>query len=386
MLALALLAGCGTYGLEDRNESLFDSDTSVQDPPCEGMCIQSITPDSGPLSGGTSVQIEGEGFGLAPQVYFGSLELDVTLLGTSQVLVSSPEVPVAGPVDVRVVNGDDEAVAYQGFTYTSGGGDTDADTDSDTDSDTDVPVTGQTEGLVEYSYVVYGCPECFSQPSSLAFNVAAVFHNPVSASWLSDLPPQGSCETTSASTPPATSYKDMGSWAYVSAGSTSVALQRGSGGIYLSASLGTDDKLWNSSYDLQVPDPAWSVGDVMETTSGFDDVQPIAILNPSQSAFANLNRNNVSFTWAPSGQAESFIIWVTVYNASGSAALGELYCHTEDNGGATLPASLFASYPPGALMSIQLSRRQGSSQVNPRTGHTIEGASYIGLVGTATLR
>ena len=156
--------------------------------------------------------------------------------------------------------------------------------------------------------------------------------------------------------------------------------------MYLSSSLGTEDKLWNSAYDLQVPDVAWSVNDVMETTSGFDDIQPISILNPSQSAFTDINRNNVTFTWSPSGQSESFLIWLTIYNPAGSAVIGELYCHTEDNGGATLPASLFTGYPSGALMSIQLSRRQGSSQVNPKTGNTLEGASYIGLLGTATLR
>jgi hypothetical protein len=150
--------------------------------------------------------------------------------------------------------------------------------------------------------------------------------------------------------------------------------------------LGTEDKLWNSAYDLQVPDVAWSVNDVMETTYGFDDIQPISILNPSQSAFANLSRNSVTFTWSPSGQAESFLVWLTIYNAAGNSVLGEIYCHAQDNGGATLPASLFSAYPSGALMSIQLSRLQGSSQVNPSTGNTVEGASYIGLLGTATLR
>lgn len=350
------------------------------------MCITTIEPDSGPISGGTSVQILGEGFGLDPQVFFGNLELDPTVLGSGQLLVTSPEVPVAGPVDVKVVNGDEEAVAYQGFYYGQGGGDADTDADTDSDTDTDVTVTGLTEGLVEYSYLVYGCPECFSAPSSLEFNIAAAFHDPVNASWLNDLPPQGTCETTSASTPPASSYNDLGAWAYVTAGSTSVGLQRGSANVYLSSGLGVDDKLWNSAYDLQLPDVGWTVNDVMETTSGFDDVQPISILNPSQSAFADINRSNVTFTWSPSGQAESFLIWLTIYNPAGSAVLGELYCHTADNGGATLPASLFTAYPSGALMSVQLTRRQGSSQVNPTTGNSLEGASYIGLMGTATLR
>ena len=386
MSLLLLLAGCGTYGLEDGRESLPDSDSQVA-APCEGMCITAIEPAEGPLSGGTSVQILGEGFGLDPQVFFGNLELDPTVLGAGQLLVISPEVPIAGPVDVKVVNGAEEAVAYQGFYYgEGGGGDADTDADTDSDTDTDVSPTGLTEGLVEYSYLVYGCPECFSAPSSLEFSIAAAFHAPVSASWLDDLPPKGSCETTSASTPPASSYSDLGAWAYVSAGSTSVALQRGSTGVYLSSGLGTEDKLWNSAYDLQVPDAGWAVNDVMETTSGFDDVQPISILNPNQSAFANINRSNVTFTWSPSGQSESFLIWLTIYNPAGSAVLGELYCHTEDNGGATLPASLFTAYPSGALMSIQLSRRQSSSQVNPATGNTLEGASYIGLLGTATLR
>ncbi|MFT5585700.1 MAG: hypothetical protein ACI9VR_003293, partial [Cognaticolwellia sp.] len=34
---LLLLAGCGTYGLEDRRESLPESDSAAA-LPCEGMC------------------------------------------------------------------------------------------------------------------------------------------------------------------------------------------------------------------------------------------------------------------------------------------------------------------------------------------------------------
>ena len=383
MPLLLLLAGCGTYGLENGRDSLPESD-SVAVLPCNGMCITAIEPATGPLAGGTSVQILGEGFGLDPQVFFGNLELNSTVLGSGQLLVTSPAVPVAGPVDVKVVNGVEETVAYQGYYFGSGGGGGDTGGDSDTGSD--VTPTGLTEGLVEYSYLVYGCPECFGAPNSLEFSIAAAFHDPVNDSWLDDLPPQGSCETTSVATLPAYSYKDVGTWAYIIAGSTSVGLQHGSNGVYVSSALGVDDKLWNSAYDLQVPDAGWLVQDVMETTSGFDDIQPISILNPSPSAFANMSRNDVTFGWAPSGQAESFLIWLTIYNASGSSVLGEVYCHAQDNGGATLPAYLFTAYPSGALMSIQLSRVQGSKQVNPSTGNTVEGASYIGLFGTATLR
>lgn len=387
MPALLLLLACGEFGLEEGFETALDSSAAGD---CGAdICITGVEPAFGPTSGGTTVQILGQGFGVSPTVWFGGAELSATVLGDGQLLVTSPAVAVAAPVDVTVDNGTEQAVAYNAFTYTDGGGDADTDADTDSDTDTDVTPTGKLEGLVEYSYMVYGCPECFGVSSQLSYSIGAVFHDPVGGSWLNDLPTQGSCATTSASTPPTSVYKDMGDWAYVSAGSDSIPLQKslqGGSVIYLSQPLSESDKLWNSAYDLQVPSAGWEVSDVVETTFGFDTFQPLTILNPSNSAFTKLSRNGLTFTWSPAYEAESFIIWITVFNAQGNAVLGELYCHAEDNGGATIPSSLLTSYPSGALMSIQLMRRQGSQSVNPSTGNTIEGASYVGLVGTATLQ
>ena len=80
--------------------------------------IDSVVPDSGPNTGGTTVTITGSGFTGATDVTFGGVpgtDLVVDPSGTSLTVVTPPG-PV-GPVDVVVVLPGDDAVAPDGFTY-----------------------------------------------------------------------------------------------------------------------------------------------------------------------------------------------------------------------------------------------------------------------------
>jgi len=83
--------------------------------------IDSVVPDSGPNTGGTTVTITGSGFTGATDVTFGGVPgtgLVVDPSGTSLTVVTPPG-PV-GPVDVVVVLPGDDAVAPDGFTYSGG--------------------------------------------------------------------------------------------------------------------------------------------------------------------------------------------------------------------------------------------------------------------------
>ncbi|MDG4769108.1 IPT/TIG domain-containing protein [Solwaraspora sp. WMMD792] len=83
--------------------------------------IDSVVPDSGPNTGGTTVTITGSGFTGATDVTFGGVpgtDLVVDPSGTSLTVVTPPG-PV-GPVDVVVVLPGDDAVAPDGFTYSGG--------------------------------------------------------------------------------------------------------------------------------------------------------------------------------------------------------------------------------------------------------------------------
>jgi hypothetical protein len=385
---LALLAlGCGRYGLENVIEDTSETADSDTEPPSlcadEPVCVTDVSPDHGPLAGGTTVTLTGHGF-TGASVEFGRAALTTTVVSDETLTVVTPAAAVEAAIDITVTSDAGQWVAYDGYTYTDR-----VDTGQDTGKDTGIQPSGMIEGVVEYSYAAYGCPECFGLTSSLSFAVAAGFHSPVTGSWFSDLPPQGSCDSSSAFNPPAGAFVDVGDWVYLNAGSVSLPLRRtnGDSGVLYQGSFGESEKGWSSFYDLEIPGSGVVVQDVLHVTSGFSDVQPLAILNPQSTAFqATVRKQNASFTWAPTSIADEFIVHLQVFSPNGQSYLGEVICNSADNGGLTIPSGLLSSFPNNSLLAINMWRRQTNQTVNDATGHTIESASYIGLVGTATLK
>ncbi|MFD2615564.1 IPT/TIG domain-containing protein [Paenibacillus gansuensis] len=87
-------------------------------PKAEAPTISSISPDSGYLSGGTLVNINGTNFASGAKVYFGNNLAQFNYMVTGRIQVTSPAAVSKGPVDVRVVNPDgQEAIISQAFTY-----------------------------------------------------------------------------------------------------------------------------------------------------------------------------------------------------------------------------------------------------------------------------
>jgi uncharacterized protein YegL len=81
--------------------------------------ITSISPNSGPVAGGTNVYIDGANFVQGLKVYFGEAEAQVAAFyNSTRIWVKSPASGVDGPVDVRIVNPEGtEGVKTKGFTY-----------------------------------------------------------------------------------------------------------------------------------------------------------------------------------------------------------------------------------------------------------------------------
>ncbi|MCB9743223.1 MAG: IPT/TIG domain-containing protein [Alphaproteobacteria bacterium] len=397
---LTLLGGC-QYGLDSIDSVPLATDSEDEgDQRCAGqpVCITELSPDWGPTSGGTQVTVRGVGFGPGPSIFFGNAELDVTVTGTDELVITTPGVPVEGGVDVRVDGRDGSYTLTDGFTYSdSGPPDTGSGGDDSGggggDDSGEVQPTGQTGGLIEATYTVVGCPACFNMSDYLSSSVVAVFHTPVNASWYDWLGPQGGCVQNPTRGGLASQGYDLGQWAYLSSGSTSLSLRRESTQgltIYNTGPLGQYDIPRNAAMDFSVAGGgnlgAFELADVVETSEGFSDIQPVAILNDQNNAFgASVQSGNATFTWSPNSLAESFVVGVGVYNRGGSF-LGEVVCHTSDSGRFTVPAGYLQGYPSGSLLAIEMYRLQRAEVVNPADGSTVEGSFTIGVLGTGTLR
>ena len=84
--------------------------------------------------------------------------------------------------------------------------------------------------------------------------------------------------------------------------------------------------------------------------------------------------------------ADSYVVNIQVFNTSGSAVLGDVVCAGDDSGSLTVPSSMLSGFPPGSLLAIYFYRWNTNEQVDPVSGHTIQGLSAFGGLGTGTLR
>ncbi len=359
-------------------------DETGQDP----VRIQDIDPSWGPQEGGTAVEITGLGFEGLVTVRFGEQPVAVTKLDPTTLLVSSPAGPFGQAVDVTVVSDLGEAVAEEGFLYS----DTPPDTDTDTDTDW---ASGLTGGVAELSLLQIACPDCFGYTSALDIYASVAVHEPTSGSWLSWLPSEGTCALDPVQAPLASTTLDLGEWAYLSAGSTALALRRtqGDGGpTYTASGLTEADYITNSSYDLSVPDGgSWGpfdVDDAVLTPQGWDTIEPWQMLltSPQQAFTAQLSRAGATITWSPSGGSGTFVVLLGIYNPQGTALLASLLCRGPDNGAMNLPGGYLSAYPQGSLVAVYIYRYQISSRTIPANGATLESVAQLGVLGPATLR
>lgn len=386
-LAALMMSGCNSFGLQELDSAGDESGGGTGLDACAGqpLCIEALDPSWGPVAGGTTVEVRGRGFSEGAVVSFGSAALDTTVLDDDLALITTPKVNSEASVDVTITAGGETFTLFDGFTYASadpgdsGGGD-----------DSGVGPTGLVGGLVELSYFAVGCPSCFGVSDYLDFSVAAALHSPVNGSWHDGLPARGSCARDPAASSPSSSFFDVGSRLFLSAGSRTITLSE-SGGVYSASGLAQSDYVKNTAWDLSATDGGsfgpFEVNDVLETAEGFTDLQPIAIAEDGARAFtAKIRASNASFTWAPSGVTDSFILRLDVYSANGSAFIGAIVCHSADSGALTVPSSAFSGMPTGGLMAVWMYRYQTGEAVLPMNGATLESAASIGLLGTAVLQ
>jgi hypothetical protein len=80
------------------------------------LWVDRVTPDTGPVAGGNTVTIEGEGFTSARRVEFGGVSAAFTVVSDTEISATAPA-RSAGSVDVRVERGDVSATLVDGYTY-----------------------------------------------------------------------------------------------------------------------------------------------------------------------------------------------------------------------------------------------------------------------------
>src|SRR5690606_17553061 len=74
----------------------------------------------GSITGGDSVTINGSGFNESTEVYFGDSLAETSFIDSTSLSATVPPAVANGAVDIRVVNGSQEAILSDGFIYTGG--------------------------------------------------------------------------------------------------------------------------------------------------------------------------------------------------------------------------------------------------------------------------
>jgi len=383
LIGLGLGSGCGSFGLTPWGDSgLLSDDSDV----LLALRIDSLSPSWAPLAGGTSVTVNGAGFEGVGAFWFGGSEVEISLINEESFVVTTPEVFSEAIVDVQVESDLGSFTLDDGFNFT----DTEPEDPDDDTGEGGASSTGLIGGMVEFDYIVVGCPSCFGFTDYLTVEGFGIFHEGVSGSWTDWIPANGSCVVDPDRNGPTGNSKDIGEHVYLESGtSVSLDLQRTNQGgtiMYMSNGLSQDDYIKNAAYDLVLPDSGSNLSDMLLTTSGLDTFSPTNILNDTMSGFPNFSGSNARFSWSPTGVADSYLVNIQVYSASGATVLGDVVCAGPDSGSLTVPSSYLSSYRTGSLLAIYFYRWNTNEQVDPVSGNTIQGVSAFGGLGTGTLR
>jgi hypothetical protein len=81
-----------------------------------GSQVTAATPNTGPVSGGTTVTITGKGLNLAGTVLFGNVPASYTIVSSTEIIATSPA-ESAGTVVVKVIDSGRPQPSSADFTY-----------------------------------------------------------------------------------------------------------------------------------------------------------------------------------------------------------------------------------------------------------------------------
>ncbi|WP_068783800.1 IPT/TIG domain-containing protein [Paenibacillus phocaensis] len=107
-----------TVKIVNPDNQMVDLPNGYKYEPIPGPTLTSVTPNVGPVNGGTSVKLTGSNFKNGTKVFFAEQEISATYVTASELRITTPAWSAAETVDVKVVNPDNQsAVIAGGYTF-----------------------------------------------------------------------------------------------------------------------------------------------------------------------------------------------------------------------------------------------------------------------------
>jgi hypothetical protein len=224
--------------------------------------------------------------------------------------------------------------------------------DQDTDQDIDQERTGIT-GLSTMYLRQIACPACMGESQELTVEYEAKFHQPITDSWSSWPPTDGTCDQYLYRTTPSTQPIHVGQVIQVTSQNHQFDAYQSAAGTYASPNIWESHLQRNTEYNVQTSEGSFT----FTTIEGFDYIEPYTMLwvDPSYAFEAAVRRSGFTVTWAPVRSTSRMMITLGIYSSDGSTLLGQVSCFGADNGSMFIP-SQYLNYPVWSLVAIHIER------------------------------
>jgi hypothetical protein len=352
------------------------------DPAPAAVRIDAVTPDEGPIDGGTEVVVSGRGFDGTVRVRFDDATALVDVTSSNTLRVAVPPAPQGRPgaVDVTVTSDRGEATLPDAFTYVGA---------ADTDTALPPSVAGKVVGYVELGHLQTACPACFGRSASLDIQATAIFHAPTDVDWNDWLPANGTCGAGYDPYDLTVVVEDLGPTLVLQSGVNAIALTRGSSPsydpTYLSGPLDDAQIVRNASWDLVIPGPGdWgttTLPGALVTGTLITAIAPEGLLLTGDGLFTQpLDRSGQVFSWTPLG-ADRAIVRLTAADGTNRT----ITCVGADAGSLLVPGGALSTWQRGTPVIVDVYRWR-ESEGTRGDGGRVQTVSWFGIEGTGVLR
>ena len=396
MIFLQLLS-CD-YGLDSEyyfKDTAETTQESENDEMCS-FCITGVQPNLGPLNGGTTITVTGEGFDNSMTVYFGNGSIAFSVFSENELVFQTPSSLVVGTIDISIEKGFDTHTFYDAFTYyeeggattgcttggtTTGGG---TNTGGNTGGTTGGSNAGMLTGLVEMAVQYYTIPELSPDGNNPMITASFINHQGTSGSWQTWIPPVGGCQNhTALSIPHLVNGTSVGSSVTFTSTQSSFILPSTideHGGTTYTSPLNIYQIGANHSYSIELP-TGETIPGAISLPSDFISFVPIEPFTSTNIFSTPISVNNFSLQWTANTPPAEILVILEYFSYPDMIPAGVTVCSAQDIGSLFIPSSIIGSYVNYNIV-LQLYRmRRGS--IYRTDGSYVETLSLNGWTGTA---